>query len=256
MNSENSSKKEKYYKWILFDADDTLFKFDSFTGLKHMFQKYDFEFNEKDFEEYQVVNHALWADLQKGLITQKELQARRFHVWAERVTAVKRKIDPNYPEIQTEELNNSFLDSMAITSTPLDGCLQLLNSLKGRKVKIGIITNGFTRLQEARLRHLGLEDYFDLLVISEKVGLAKPSREIFDHALSLIGDISRHEVLMVGDTLESDILGGNNAEIDTFWLNSHKKVPPEHIVPTYEASSLPELEQQILSMIDEDERGM
>jgi 5'-nucleotidase len=238
----------KNYKWILFDADETLFNFDSLTGLKHMFKKFGVDFTEDDFAVYQKLNKQLWTELQNGLINQKELQARRFHLWAEKLTSDRLLKDPTAAPVTTEELNNAYLDSMAITSSPLDGAVNLLNALRG-KVKLGIITNGFARLQEARLNHLGLRDYFDLLVISEVVGCAKPHKEIFDYTFSQIGgEVSQADVLMVGDTLESDILGGMNAGIDTFWLNAQQKTAPDHISPTYQASSLKEIENFLLRM--------
>jgi 5'-nucleotidase len=70
---------------------------------------------------------------------------------------------------------------------------------------MGIITNGFTALQQIRLERTGLRDHFDLLVISEEVGWQTDPR-IFDYALEQAGNPDRSRVLMVGDTAESDIL--------------------------------------------------
>lgn len=109
--------------------------------------------------------------------------------------------------------------------------------------KIGIITNGFSALQQVRLERTGLRDYFDLLVISEEVGVAKPNKKIFDYALEQAGNPDRSRVLMVGDTAESDILGGINAGLATCWLNAHNREQPEGIAPTWTVSSLHELEQ-------------
>lgn len=89
-------------------------------------------------------------------------------------------------------------------STPLPGAVSLLNAIRGN-AKIGIITNGFSALQQVRLERTGLRDYFDLLVISEEVGVAKPNKKIFDYALEQAGNPDRSRVLMVGDTAESDI---------------------------------------------------
>ncbi len=80
---------------------------------------------------------------------------------------------------------------------------------------MGIITNGFTSLQQTRLERTGLRDHFDLLIISEEVGVAKPDARIFDYALAQAGNPSRDRVLMVGDTAESDIRGGVNAGLAT-----------------------------------------
>lgn len=120
--------------------------------------------------------------------------------------------------------------------------VSLLNAIRGN-AKIGIITNGFSALQQVRLERTGLRDYFDLLVISEEVGVAKPNKKIFDYALEQAGNPDRSRVLMVGDTAESDILGGINAGLATCWLNAHHREQPEGIAPTWTVSSLHELEQ-------------
>ena len=118
-----------------------------------------------------------------------------------------------------------------------------LRKLRDMGYKIGIITNGFSALQQVRLERTGLRDYFDLLVISEEVGVAKPNKKIFDYALEQAGNPDRSRVLMVGDTAESDILGGINAGLATCWLNAHHREQPEGIAPTWTVSSLHELEQ-------------
>lgn len=127
-------------------------------------------------------------------------------------------------------------------SAPLPGAVSLLNALQG-KVKMGIITNGFTSLQQTRLERTGLRDHFDLLIISEEVGVAKPDARIFDYALAKAGNPPRSRVLMVGDTAESDIRGGVNAGLATCWLNAHQRELPADLEPDWTVTSLSELEQ-------------
>lgn len=219
----------KNYQWILFDADDTLFHFDAFAGLKLMFAQFDIEFSESDYQEYQAVNKLLWVDYQNGEINAKQLQIKRFNHWANKLSQ------------SAQDLNSEFLKAMAEICKPLPGAEELLNSLNGR-TKLGIVTNGFTELQEARLARTGLRHHFEVLVISEQVGLAKPDPAIFDHALELMGRPSRDQVLMVGDNPDSDILGGLNSGLDTCWFNAHKKLTPTHIKPHYEVNSLAQLQ--------------
>ncbi len=183
------------WDWIFFDADETLFTFDSFGGLQRMFLDYSVTFTAEDFQDYQAVNKPLWVDYQNGAITALQLQHQRFDVWAERLN------------VSPGALNEAFLNAMADICAPLPGAVSLLDSLKG-KVKLGIITNGFTALQQIRLERTGLRDHFDALVISEEVGVPKPDPRIFDYALAQGRNPDRDRVLMVGDTAESDILGG------------------------------------------------
>ena len=219
----------KKWDWIFFDADETLFTFDSFSGLQRMFLDYSVTFTAEDFQDYQAVNKPLWVDYQNGAITSLQLQHQRFTSWAERLN------------VKPGDLNDAFMNAMAEICAPLPGAVSLLNALKG-KVKMGIITNGFTSLQQIRLERTGLREHFDLLIISEEVGVAKPDRRIFDYALEQAGNPDRSRVLMVGDTAESDISGGMNAEWATCWLNAHQRPLPEGITPDWTVTSLPELE--------------
>lgn len=223
----------KAYEWILFDADETLFDFDAFKGLQCMFSRLSILFTQEDYLEYQALNKPLWVQYQRGTITALQVQHGRFSAWAEKLS------------IPAGELNRLFLDAMADICTPLDGAISLLSSLRG-KAKLGIITNGFTQLQQIRLERTGLSEHFELLVISEQVGIAKPDRRIFDHAFSIMGNPALESILMVGDNLETDILGGINAGVDTCWLNAHKKSSSEHIKPRHEVASLVELEHLLL----------
>ncbi|MTD27485.1 pyrimidine 5'-nucleotidase [Erwinia sorbitola] len=220
------------WDWILFDADDTLFHFDAFAGLQRLFQHYDVQFSRADYDDYQAINKPLWVDYQNGAISALQLQHQRFESWAAKLDATP------------HELNKGFLNAMAEICTPLAGAAELLNALKGR-VKVGIITNGFTALQQARLERTGFLGVFDLLVISEQVGYAKPHPAIFNYALNQMGNPPRERVLMVGDNPDSDILGGINAGMATCWLNADGRAQPEGIHPTWQVTSLKELQDKL-----------
>ncbi|MCE2594811.1 pyrimidine 5'-nucleotidase [Motilimonas cestriensis] len=217
------------YDWILFDADDTLFHFDAFLGLKTLFGQYGHEFEQADFNCYQATNLPLWTAYQNGEINAFELQTRRFEGWANRLS------------VSAKQLNDEFIAIMTRICTLLPGARNLINSLHG-KVKLGIITNGFTAMQQARLEHNQLQGIFEPVVISEQVGTAKPDATIFHHALTLMGEPDKSRVLMVGDNLHSDILGGQNAGIKTCWLNHHQAAPAKNITPDHQVFNLAELE--------------
>lgn len=125
------------WDWIFFDADETLFTFDSFTGLQRMFLDYSITFTAEDFQDYRAVNKPLWVDYQNGAITSLQLQHARFQSWAERL-----KVEPG-------SLNDAFINAMVRNLRAAAGAVSLLNAIRG-KAKIGIITNGFTSLQQIR----------------------------------------------------------------------------------------------------------
>jgi 5'-nucleotidase len=222
------------YEWVLFDADETLFRFDDFRGLKAMFLSFQTEFTEEDYLVYKKVNEALWKAYQNHEITIQEIRAQRFQSWAEKL------------DVSSETLNHAFLVAMSEICEPLEGTISLLNALKKKGIKLGIITNGFTDWQEIRLRRLELTGHIDVLVTSEQVGFAKPHPAIFEHALEKMGNPSRRSVLMIGDNLHSDIKGGIDSNIPTCWFNVHNKPVVADIVPTYQVASLLEIEKTLL----------
>ena len=120
------------------------------------------------------------------------------------------------------------MNAMAEICSPLPGAVSLLDSLQG-KVKMGIITNGFTSLQQTRLERTGLRDHFDLLIISEEVGVAKPDARIFDYALAQAGNPDRSRVV--------------NAGLATCWFNPHQRELPADLRADWTVTSLSELEQ-------------
>ncbi|MBM7456816.1 FMN phosphatase YigB (HAD superfamily) [Oceanisphaera litoralis] len=101
-------------------------------------------------------------------------------------------------------------------------------------------------MQHTRLKRAGWQDSFSTLVISEQVGVAQPDTGIFEHAFEQMGHPPKEQILMVGDNLHSDILGGLNAGIHTCWLNSNDSAAPEGIRPHFEVSSLNQLHQLLL----------
>lgn len=215
------------YHYYLFDADDTIFHFDAFSGMQTMLKAFGVEFTRSHYEDYQAINRPLWLSYQKGSIDAQTLQTRRFRHWAEKLA------------VSESELNERFLDSMAEICAPLPGALELLEILKQQGKCLAILTNGFTALQERRLAKTGLLETFDHVVISEQIGVAKPAKEVFEHTFNLwqLERQDYNQVLMVGDTLSSDILGGINAGVDTCWIN-HAQAEAKEIQPTYEVKDL------------------
>tara|TARA_Y100001956_G_C4126764_1_gene190554 strand:- start:109 stop:783 length:675 start_codon:yes stop_codon:yes gene_type:complete len=222
------------YDWILFDADETLFHFDAFKGMQLMFSRKGIDFTEQDFAHYQTVNKPLWVDYQDGKITADELKHTRFTEWAKKL------------ETTTSELNSSFLDAMADICTLLPGAKELIESIHG-KAKLGIITNGFTELQAVRLERTGMSHYFDQVIISEQVGVAKPDAGIFNYAHQKMGLPCKTKILMVGDNPHSDILGGINFGIETCWLNTSGAADIPGIGPSYKVETLFELKEILLA---------
>lgn len=141
------------YDWILFDADETLYSFNSFHGLKAMLAPYGIDFNQEDYAAFQAINQPLWVAYQNNEITAEDIQKRRFAKLSEQIG------------VEPLMLNQMLMSEMALVSKPLEGVEAMLEALYG-KVKMGIITNGFTGLQQRRLENTKTEKYFDIVVVS------------------------------------------------------------------------------------------
>ena len=167
------------YNWVLFDADETLFSFNSYLGLTAMLKRYGIDFTREDYDAFQAVNKLLWVAYQNNEITAEDIQMRRF---------AKLSKQTGVNQIQ---LNQELMAEMAKVSKPLDGVMEMLEALYP-EVKMGIITNGFTELQQQRLQNTQTERFFEMVVVSEQIGVAKPDRKVFDYAFSLMDDLDKY----------------------------------------------------------------
>ncbi len=217
------------YKWLLFDADNTLLDYNK--SEKKAFAEscnyYNILVTPILTERYQQINKYLWSEFEKGNITSKKLRIRRFRFLFE---------DFNI-KIKPKDFSNRYLDKLSRTSFLIDGALEILNSLK-EKTELAIITNGIKFVQNGRLKASKLDSYFKEIIISEDVGTAKPDKIFFDYTLNKINFTTKNEILIIGDSLSSDIKGGINAGIDTCWFNPNQNGNITSIKPTYEINNL------------------
>ena len=148
---------------------------------------------------------------------------------------LKLKFDPR-------EFGDIYLQALAEASFLVEGAADLVDYLKD-KYRLAIITNGFSMVQNKRIRESAIAPYIETVVISEEVNVAKPEQDIFRYAMERIRHQDKGTVLMVGDSLSSDISGGINFAIDTCWFNPGRNAPNKMIVPNYEIHSLAELKK-------------
>ncbi|ADL53001.1 YjjG family noncanonical pyrimidine nucleotidase [Clostridium cellulovorans] len=230
------------YEIIIFDADDTLFDFKKSEreAFKNTMVEYDVEYDENyHLKIYHDINSIIWKELEDKLITQEELKVERFRRLSE---AINSKLDEN-------KLAKSYIKHLGNASFLFEETLGLIESLH-KDYKLTIVTNGLTDVQKNRIKKSTIAKYFQDIVISEEIKVAKPDPKIFQHALDNIKHTDKSKVLMVGDSLTSDIQGGINFGIDTCWYNPNKMENKTEIHPTYEISNLAELKA-----ILEDERS-
>ena len=126
------------------------------------------------------------------------------------------------------------LDQLAQQAHLIEGAAELIQTLNGR-YHLALITNGLADVQYPRLARSGLESYFSAVVVSDEVGVAKPNPGIFDVAFERMNQPAKNEVLIIGDSLSSDITGGITYGIDTCWYNPNGQssdLPITHKIKT------------------------
>jgi 2-haloacid dehalogenase len=221
------------YDIIIFDADETLFDFKKSEreAFKNTMLDFNIEYNESyHLKIYQDINTAIWKEFENGLITQKKLKIERF----------KRLSDSLKAGFDTDEFAKSYMKHLSNASFLYDDSIDLVENLH-KNYRLVIITNGLKDVQDNRIRKSIIGKYFEDIVVSEEVQVSKPDSRIFEHALNNINYTDKSMVLMVGDSLTSDIQGGINFGIDTCWFNPNRVVNNTDLKPTYEISNLMEL---------------
>ncbi len=222
----------KYY-CILFDADNTLLNFDAAENkaLAETLVNYGIEPDAETVQTYRTINEELWRQLEKGQIRRDKLFNERFGRFLKAINAAG----------DGAEMNRYYLDRLS-THPDLMGpeVLDVLRELS-EVATLAIVSNGAQKVQSSRLAESGVLDFMEDVFISEKMGCEKPNARIFDAALRALGVENREHVLMVGDSLPSDIQGGSNAGLDTCWYNPNHTENPGKVIPTYEIASLEEL---------------
>ncbi|WP_411169369.1 YjjG family noncanonical pyrimidine nucleotidase [Clostridium sp. MB05] len=221
------------YEIIIFDADETLFDFRK--SEKYAFENTMLEFNMEYDEAYHLkiysdINKIIWNEFEEGLISQEKLKTERFKRLSD-------KLNIHFDEIKFSE---SYLKHLSNASFLYDDSIPLIEILS-EDYRLSIITNGLNDVQDNRIRKSIISNYFEDIIISEVVKVAKPDPKIFELALNNINHTDKSKVLMVGDSLTSDIQGGINFGIDTCWYNPNRIINKTGIKPTYEISNLMDL---------------
>ena len=220
------------YRWLLFDADNTLFDYDKAetTALALTFREFGLPLGPNDTATYRAINAEIWLAFERGEIDQESLRTARFQRLFE---AIGQEQDPN-------PFSGRYLHNLASASDLMEGAEVLIKSLR-EKVSLALITNGIAVVQRSRLARSPIADCFETIVISEEVGASKPSPEIFDVAFERMGGPDKPDVLIIGDSLTSDMRGGLDYGIDTCWYNPRGKPGDPNVPVRYEIRTLDQL---------------
>ena len=232
-----------HYKHLFFDLDHTLWDFEAnsrqtLEELYHLMQLESKGVNDFGLfhKNYLVHNDMLWERYRNGFIKVDELRWKR--MW---LSLLDFKIAN---ESLAREMGVVFLDLLPTRKILFPYTIEILEYLTGKNYRLHLITNGFEKTQHSKLKHSGLDKYFTEVITSEASNSLKPHKEIFDFAFQKTGALHK-ESIMIGDTIEVDILGAVNAGIDQVHVNHLTKEPVlvNEKLPTYTVYSLKELEE-------------
>ena len=227
------------YKHLFFDLDHTLWDFDA--NARQTLEQLHIDLKLVDrgianfdefYENYLLHNEKLWARYRNGYIKQEELRIKR--MW---LTLLDFKVAD---ETLARQLSEMFLQLLPSRTLLFPDTIEVLNNLRNKNYQMHIITNGFEKTQQGKLKNSGLEKYFEVVVTSESSNSLKPKPEIFNYALRQT-QASVDESIMIGDSMEVDIAGARSAGMDQVHVNFNNQ--EQEFKPTYTVHALKELER-------------
>ncbi len=219
------------YSLLLLDLDGTIldYKTSEKKALIKLFETLKIEYKDEYLEQYSTINARYWQMLETGEIGKEYLLQHRFkEFFASLGITINEVVDEN----------KIYLNNLSICTDLIDGALSLLEKIKDQFIIVAA-SNGIKYVQTSRLKCTNLTNYFDLVVISEEAGYEKPHRSFFDYCLATYPQTKKENILMIGDSFSSDIMGAINYGIDSCWYNPASK--KAEMNPTYTIKSLDEL---------------
>ena len=221
------------FSTILWDVDGTLldFEYSQRIALARSFEALGRSIDENVQKRYDEINESYWKRLEKGEVTRAELLPGRF-------VLLFREF--HMEGIDVEAFRKDYQQHLGSIFCLKDSCLDLLARLSPH-VRQYIVTNGVTSTQQSKLELSGIAGLVDGIFISEQLGADKPSIDFFEKCLDSISEKDKSRILIVGDSLSSDIQGGINAGIVTCWYRPYGKENTTGMQPDYEISHLSQI---------------
>ncbi len=204
---------------ILWDVDGTLLDFDAAerAAIRALFREFGLGgCTDAMLARYSEINGMFWQRLERGELTRPQILVMRFEQFFGEYG-----IDPAI----APAFNERYQPALGETAICRDDSLSVVKALKGR-VRQYAVSNGTVVAQTRKLEKSELSTWLDGVFLSERLGVEKPNAAFFSKVFAAIrpGDLS--EVMIVGDSLTSDIRGGMNAGIRTCWYNPGRKPVP------------------------------
>ena len=221
----------KKYSTLYFDLDNTILDFTAteHKAIKKLLKLHNLPISNEIIEKYSAINQTWWQRFEKGEIKKSEIFEGRF----------KEFLKFYGFNASSQKMASDYFGLLAAGHDVIDGAESVLKYVKDRGYTVCITTNGISKTQYRRINESGLKQYFDFIFVSEDAMHQKPEAEYFEYVMQNSNENDKQKILIIGDSMSSDILGGINFGVDTCWLNGSGGVAVYK--PTYEISKISEI---------------
>ena len=221
------------FEFLFLDLDDTILDFHKAERLAiaKTFREFGLEPTESVLQRYSAINKAHWERLERKELTREQVLTGRFYVLFQEMGI----------EVDPVAVARTYEHNLSIGHYFLPGAEEAVDSLH-KKYRLFLASNGTATVQKGRMTSANLYRFFERVFVSQEIGYNKPEKAYFDACFTQIDGFDPGKAIIVGDSLTSDILGGQNAGIATCWVNPEGKPGREGIRVDYEIKALSELE--------------
>ena len=228
----------KNYEYILIDLDDTIFDFKKGekVSLSNVLKMHNYDICENEILEFSKLNERYFQMYASGAISRDEFHSKRF----------KEFLDSLNLNLDAGIVDKEYMDELSNSAEFVDGAYEFILKLKADNYRLFIASNGMHEIQQNRLKKAGIFDYFEKIFVSSKIGFNKPKKEFFDYIFNSLSDFEKSKYIMIGDRIDSDIIGANNAGIDSIFFN--RKNENIKVNTTCEASSFDEIYDKLVNL--------
>lgn len=228
------------FEFLFLDLDDTILDFQKaeYIALGKTLEQFGLEPTPQVRQCYHRINQAHWEALERKELTREQVLLGRFRTLFETVGI----------EAAAEEVAEAYEKNLSMGHYFMPGAEEAVKALS-KKYQLFLASNGTARVQAGRLASAGIVPYFREVFVSQELGANKPSKDYFDKCFARIPGFDPSRAMMVGDSLTSDMLGGQNAGIVNCWVNPGKLPRPAGIRIDYEIEGLHQLEQLLEGLV-------
>lgn len=224
------------YETVLFDIDDTLLDFYACgkAALRRAFAWHELEFHDADFAAYLTISNRLWREMELGNLNQQTVLDTRFVELFQKL---------GYSDVDTVQFERDYRQLLSEEHEMTPGALDIMQYLHGKGYRIYLVSNSEAETQFQRIRLCGIEPYIQGIFTPDLVGFQKPMPQFFRFCFEQIPDFDLKRTMIVGDSLTSDMEGGNRVGIATCWYHPNTRKNPLQIPYDYEIINFEELKK-------------